>query len=154
MRHSLGELLKMGPIGDMGPIAWKQDEHLDSDYHIRHSALPKPDGLHPANIPFHGFPISITLVSNNKNLDFGITACRRSLPSVQRPIDYMEETLVEMEGIAGLGSRKPARKKASRKAPQTKEKKREVKRSSVSLEGPGHSSMMPPPARLKRGAGF
>ena len=80
------------------------------------------DGLYPANIPFHGFPISITLVSNNRNLDFGITACRRSLPSVQRVIDYMEEALVEMEGIAGLASKKPARRKAGRMAPQRKSK--------------------------------
>ncbi len=42
MRHPFGELIQTGPLGAMGPVSWEQDEHLDIDYHIRHSALPKP----------------------------------------------------------------------------------------------------------------
>jgi WS/DGAT/MGAT family acyltransferase len=60
------------------------------------------DGIYPANIPFDGFAMTITQISNNKNIDFGITACRRTVPQVQRMIDYLEEALVELEVAGGL----------------------------------------------------
>jgi diacylglycerol O-acyltransferase len=59
------------------------------------------DGIYPVNIPFDGMAMSITLISYNNNLDFGIIACRRSVPALQRMIDYLEEALVELEEIAG-----------------------------------------------------
>ena len=37
-----GERLKMGPLGALGPVFWEPDDALDPDYHIRHSALPRP----------------------------------------------------------------------------------------------------------------
>jgi diacylglycerol O-acyltransferase len=58
--------------------------------------------------------MNITLVSYADKLDFGIVACRRSVPSVQRIIDHMEDALVELEEVAGLrrarrGVRRPTR---------------------------------------------
>ena len=41
------------------------------------------DGMYPASAINHGMGLNITLVSNNKNLDFGIIACRESMPQVQ-----------------------------------------------------------------------
>jgi diacylglycerol O-acyltransferase len=61
------------------------------------------DGIYPASAVFHGFALNITLVGYNRNLDFGIMACRRSVPQVQRMIDYIEEALVELEGLAASG---------------------------------------------------
>jgi diacylglycerol O-acyltransferase len=60
------------------------------------------DGIYPASIVFDGFSMNITLVSYNNSLDFGIIACRRSLPQVQRIIDHLEESLAELEEVAGL----------------------------------------------------
>jgi hypothetical protein len=57
--------------------------------------------------------LNITLVTYDKNVDFGIVACRRTLPQVQRFIDYLEEALVELEEATGL--RKPAARRANRK---------------------------------------
>ena len=37
-----GDRLKTGPLGLLGPAYWEPDESLEIDYHIRHSALPKP----------------------------------------------------------------------------------------------------------------
>ena len=54
-------------------------------------------GTYPISAVFHGFAINITFVSYNGDLDFGIIACRRSVPHVQRLIDYLEESLVELE---------------------------------------------------------
>ena len=60
------------------------------------------EGVYPANIVLHGQAMSITLVSYANELDFGIIACRKSLPQVQRLIDCMEESLIELEEVAGL----------------------------------------------------
>lgn len=76
-------------------------------------------GIYPASIVFDGFAMNITLVSYAKSLDFGIVACRRSLPEVQRMIDYLEDALVELEEVAGLrtrpGKSKKVKKTATRK---------------------------------------
>jgi hypothetical protein len=34
------------------------------------------------------------------SLDFGIIACRRSVPSAQRLIDHLDEALIELERSA------------------------------------------------------
>ncbi len=72
-------------------------------------------GIYPASIPFHGFAVNITLVSYAGNLDFGIVACRRSVPHVQRLIDYLEESLAELEVAAGAQA--PRRVAAGRGRP-------------------------------------
>jgi len=60
------------------------------------------EGVYPASIVGNGQSLNITLVSYADQLDFGIIACRRSLPSIQRLIDCMEEALSELEDVAGL----------------------------------------------------
>lgn len=61
------------------------------------------EGMYPGSAVFHGFALNITLVGYHRNLDFGIMACRRSVPQVQRLIDYLEDSLVELEELAGAG---------------------------------------------------
>jgi len=79
------------------------------------------EGIYPASIPFDGFAMNITLVSYAGSLDFGITACRHSLPRVQRVIDYMEDAFIELEEVAGLAIQKSARATArSRKTVKAK----------------------------------
>ena len=73
------------------------------------------DGMYPVSIPFDGGAVNFTVVSNFENLDFGIVACRKSVPHVQRLIDYMEESLVELEEAAGMRT-KTGRLKTVRKA--------------------------------------
>ncbi|MEE4193268.1 MAG: wax ester/triacylglycerol synthase family O-acyltransferase [Halieaceae bacterium] len=79
-------------------------------------------GLYPVSIPFDGFAANFTVVSHDKNLDFGIVACRHTLPQVQRMIDYMEESLVELEEAAGLRSKPVKRKLTPKKKPAAKKK--------------------------------
>ena len=67
------------------------------------------EGMYPVSIPFDGAAVNFTLVSNYENLDFGIVACRRSVPQVQRMIDYLEESLAELEDAAGLRRRRRTR---------------------------------------------
>lgn len=60
----------------------------------------KLDGIYPASLLIDGFALNITLISRHDNVDFGIIACRRTLPHVQRLIDHLEESLVELEEAA------------------------------------------------------
>lgn len=57
-------------------------------------------GSYPVSAVFHGFALNITFISYHGNLDFGIIACRRTVPRVQRLIDYLEDSLSELEEIA------------------------------------------------------
>jgi WS/DGAT/MGAT family acyltransferase len=65
-------------------------------------------GIYPASIVSEGVALNITLVSYGNSVDFGIVACRRTMPQVQRLIDDMEDALVELEDAAGLQRRKTA----------------------------------------------
>ncbi|KNX39168.1 diacylglycerol O-acyltransferase [Luteipulveratus halotolerans] len=55
------------------------------------------EGTYPASIPIDGMAMNITLVTYDDQVDFGITACRRSAPHVQRMIHHMEDSLAELE---------------------------------------------------------
>ncbi len=72
------------------------------------------DGNYPLSIVTDGISMNITLVTYDQNVDFGIIACRRSVPQVQRMIDYMEDALVELEDAAGLKP-KPGKKAAAKR---------------------------------------
>ena len=74
------------------------------------------NGSYPLSIVMDGMAMNITLVTYGQNVDFGIIACRRSVPQVQRLIDYMEEALAELEEAAGL----PISPKETKAAPRRK----------------------------------
>jgi diacylglycerol O-acyltransferase len=80
----------------------------------------KLDGIYPASIPFEGFAVNFTVVSNCGRLDFGITACRKAAPQLQRLIDYLEDALVELEEAVGITP--PNSKKTSKAKPKAKSK--------------------------------
>jgi diacylglycerol O-acyltransferase len=81
------------------------------------------DGIYPASIVFDGFAMNITLVSYHDQLDFGIVACRRSMPQIQRIIDHLEDALLELEAVAGIhgpGRRAGDHRASARPAKKTK----------------------------------
>jgi len=41
--------------------------------------------------------LNMTLTSYNDQVEFGLIGCRRTLPSLQRMLDYLEDGLVELE---------------------------------------------------------
>lgn len=100
------------------------------------------NGSYPASIITDGMALNITLVTYDQNVDFGITACRRSIPQAQRLIDYMEESLVALEDAAGITRAKaktrkktPPKtgvKKTARASTKTKPKSRGSKRQAKS----------------------
>ncbi len=74
------------------------------------------DGMYPVSIPFDGFAMNITLVSQGRNLDFGIVACRRSVPHLQHIIEFMDEALVELEEAADIRVESKAKPKSKVKS--------------------------------------
>lgn len=91
------------------------------------------DGAYPVSMLADGVALNITLHTYGENVDFGIVACRRSLPQVQRMIDYMEESLVELEEAAGLNVPKTKRRSTANKTSAAKEKPvRKVRRTTKS----------------------
>ncbi|MFA5938706.1 MAG: wax ester/triacylglycerol synthase family O-acyltransferase [Sinimarinibacterium sp.] len=55
------------------------------------------DGMYPASVVVDTMALNITLISRYDAVDFGLIACRRTLPSVQRLLDHLETALVELE---------------------------------------------------------
>ncbi len=62
----------------------------------------KLEGMYPVSIPVDGIALNITLLSYENQLEFGLTACRRTLPSMQRLLDYLENGIKELEIAADL----------------------------------------------------
>ncbi|MGH8561511.1 MAG: WS/DGAT domain-containing protein, partial [Nevskiales bacterium] len=58
------------------------------------------DGTYPVSIVADGQAMNITLNSYADKMEFGITACRRALPHIQRLLDYLEQGLGELEAAA------------------------------------------------------
>jgi len=55
------------------------------------------DGTYPVSIVADGQALNITLNSYADKMEFGITACRRALPHIQRLLEYLEHGLSELE---------------------------------------------------------
>jgi diacylglycerol O-acyltransferase len=54
---------------------------------------------YPVSAVFHGFALNITFVSYHGNLDFGVIACRQTVPQIERLMDHLEKSLVELEEL-------------------------------------------------------
>jgi len=59
-------------------------------------------GQYPVSIPVDQVALNITLTSYVDQLEFGLTACRRTLPSMQRLLGYLEHGIHELEVAGGL----------------------------------------------------
>jgi WS/DGAT/MGAT family acyltransferase len=52
--------------------------------------------FYPVSIPFHGHALNISVQSYVDSLDFGFTACRRSVPNVAQLAEYLHGALEEL----------------------------------------------------------
>jgi diacylglycerol O-acyltransferase len=60
------------------------------------------DGLYPASVVLHGQALNITVTSYSAEIAFGLTACRRTLPHMQRLLTYLDRELTALEDAADL----------------------------------------------------
>jgi WS/DGAT/MGAT family acyltransferase len=58
------------------------------------------DHYFPVSVPFHGCALNITVHSYLDWLDFGLIACRRSVPDVQSIADYIAEDFFALRAAA------------------------------------------------------
>jgi WS/DGAT/MGAT family acyltransferase len=59
-------------------------------------------GDYPLSIPVHGQAMNITATTVGGNLDVGITGDRNALPRMQDMLRHLEDSLVELEQVAGV----------------------------------------------------
>jgi diacylglycerol O-acyltransferase len=57
-------------------------------------------GVYPLSIPFDGQALNITCTSYVKDLSFGLTGCRRSVPHLQRLLGHLDHALTDLEAVA------------------------------------------------------
>lgn len=57
----------------------------------------KLEGIYPVSIAMDGQATNITVVSYAEKFEIGIIACRRTLPHMQKLLQYLEDGLVELE---------------------------------------------------------
>ena len=55
------------------------------------------DEVYPVSIATHYLALNITINGYGDNLGFGYIACRRSVPHLQRMLDYTDEAIAELE---------------------------------------------------------
>jgi diacylglycerol O-acyltransferase / wax synthase len=60
------------------------------------------EGAYPVSIPYEGQALNITVTSYADDLQFGLTGCRRSVPSLQRMLGHLETSLADLEAAAGV----------------------------------------------------
>lgn len=62
----------------------------------------KLEGMYPVSIALDRIALNITLTSYGDQLEFGLIGCRRTLPSMQRMLDYLEHGIRELEVAADI----------------------------------------------------
>jgi diacylglycerol O-acyltransferase len=68
------------------------------------------DEAYPVSIPADYLALNITVSSDADALAFGFTACRRSVPGLQRMVDHIDAALDELESATAPAAAKSARK--------------------------------------------
>ena len=81
------------------------------------------DEIYPVSIPTHYLALNITISGYGDNLGFGYIACRRSVPALQRMLDYTHNAIHDLESALGLSTAKIGRQATTTKKPRTPSKK-------------------------------
>ena len=84
------------------------------------------DEVYPVSIATHYLALNITISGYGDMLGFGYTACRRSVPALQRMLDYTDTSIAELERAVASppanATSKPRAPARARKTPATPRK--------------------------------
>ena len=109
--RSAVELSALGILTAVGPSALARipgSASLPPPYNVLISNVPGPrerlywngaelEAIYPLSIPTEDQALNISCVSYADHLEFGLVGCRRSIPKLQRLLDYLEESLQELQ---------------------------------------------------------
>ena len=76
----------------------------------------KVERYYPVSAIVNQMALNITLVHYEDRLEFGIVGCRRTLPSMQRLLGFLDDAISELEAVVGIAGSKQVKGASSRKA--------------------------------------
>jgi diacylglycerol O-acyltransferase len=117
----------MTTVAPMGPAIVTGSARQRPAFNVVISNVPGPqemlflngarlDEVYPVSIVTHYLALNITISGYGDTLGFGFTACRRSVPALQRMLDYTDESMAELEAALGAAAATPTPTAAPRKA--------------------------------------
>lgn len=80
-------------------------------------------GLYPASLLFDSLALNITVISRHDYVDFGLIACRKTVPQMQRLLDYLEDELAALEAATGTAAAAPVAVSAVKKRASSRARK-------------------------------
>jgi diacylglycerol O-acyltransferase len=107
MAHGIASISPMG----IGMVTGAAKKHPPFNLVISNVPGPKDslylngahlDEVYPVSIPTHYLALNITISGYVDRLGFGYTACRRSVPALQRMLDYTNNAILELEAALGI----------------------------------------------------
>lgn len=104
MPGALNTLLGRSPDSTLGNVVVSHVPGPREDMYWQGARL---TGLYPASLLLDYLALNITVVSRHDFVDFGLIACRKTVPQVQRLLDYLEDELAALEAAAKLAASKP-----------------------------------------------
>lgn len=84
----------------------------------------RPDGLYPMPAVIDGLALGIAFAARGDGLDFGLVACRRTLPRAQRLTAHLEGALKELESRTGRRFAQPPKPERARPFPRSSQLQR------------------------------
>ncbi len=91
---ALNTVLRIKPDQTLGNVVISHVPGPKTDLYWQGAKL---SGMYPVSLLTDGGALNITLVSRHNSVDFGIIACRKAVPQVQRLLQYLEDALTELE---------------------------------------------------------
>lgn len=105
------QMAALGVLTTIGPSALTRVPGASSvapPYNVLISNVPGPrerlywngaelEAVYPLSIPTENQALNITCLSYADHLEFGLVGCRRAIPRLQRLLDYLEDSLAELE---------------------------------------------------------
>lgn len=79
----------------------------------------KQERHYPVSAIANHMALNITIISYEDRYEFGLVGCRRTLPSMQRLLQYLEDALLELEQLLGVSSPSPKNKRRVKSKPLT-----------------------------------
>lgn len=95
----------------------------------------KLSGIYPMSLLIGTGGLNITIISRRDNVDFGIIACRKTVPHMQRLLAYLEDALSDLESQVPRPAAPPKKAPKAKTTPRRAKKKVPKKQSAAKKTG-------------------